>query len=110
MIATCALFSPSAQSALDLPLVGRAGEALPEPMERPSVELPEAGETVRPMQHDIPDAQFITRARAADLARKQYGGRILDVRWTGTDYRVKLLRSGSVRIVTIADIPDNKAQ
>lgn len=110
MLAICALFSPSVHSALDLPLVGGAGKPLPEAIDRPSIESREEGRAVHPMQHNRPAAQHITRARAADLARKLHGGRVLDVRWTGTDYRVKLLQSGSVRIVTIADIPDNKAQ
>ncbi|MBY8965731.1 hypothetical protein KHP57_08415 [Algiphilus sp. NNCM1] len=109
MLGIGVLCSPVAHAALDLPLVGRAGASLHEAMDQPSIESPAKGRTVYPSPHDMPAAQHVTRARAADLARKQYGGRVLDVRWTGADYRVKLLRSGSVRIVTIADIPDNKA-
>lgn len=59
---------------------------------------PEASERTRTAQH-------VNRAQAAAQARDQHGGRVLSVRWTGDDYRVKLLRRGEVRIVRIADAP-----
>lgn len=108
-LAASALWTPIAFSALDMPLVGRAGEHLTDtedPTLRPSIEQ----RSLRPTPRGASGAQYVSRAQAAALAREQFGGRVLDVRWTGADYRVKLLQAGSVRIVTIADIPDNKAE
>lgn len=104
-----ALWAPSAHAALDLPLVGRAAEDIPVEFERRTESALEP-RTLRPARRETPAAEYVSRARAAELARQQYGGRVLDVRWTGTDYRVKLLQSGNVRIVTIADDPNNNAQ
>ena len=47
----------------------------------------------------------ISRERAADIARKRYNGRVLDVRPQRRegrqDYRVKILREGRVRVLRI---------
>lgn len=45
----------------------------------------------------------MSRAEAAQSAREIYGGRILAVRWTGRHYRVKLLRDGEIRFITLQD-------
>jgi len=109
VLAGATLWAPCAYSALDLPLIGRTADDLPADLEDRTT-APLEQRTLGPAQHQRPAAEHVSRARAAELARQKYGGRILDVRWTGTDYRVKLLQSGNVRIVTIADDPNNKAQ
>lgn len=100
-------WTPGAYSALDLPLVGRAAGDIPVEVDRRTDDLMDR-RTLPPAQRETHAAEHVSRAQAAERARKQYGGRVLDVRWTGTHYRVKLLHSGNVRIVTIADEPNNK--
>jgi len=47
----------------------------------------------------------ISRERAADIARKRYNGRVLDIRPQRgegrKDYRVKILRKGRVRVLDV---------
>lgn len=43
------------------------------------------------------------RAEAAERARTEHGGRVLSVRWTGQNYKVKLLDKGEIRTVTVED-------
>ena len=47
----------------------------------------------------------ISRERAADIARKRYNGRVLDIRPQRgeghKDYRVKILREGRVRVLDV---------
>ncbi len=47
----------------------------------------------------------ISRERAADIARKRYDGRVLDIRPQRDegrqDYRVKILRKGRVRVLDV---------
>ena len=49
------------------------------------------------------NGQSMSARQAGELARKRYGGQVLDVRPSGNgSYRVKLLNRGEVRTVTIS--------
>ena len=56
-------------------------------------------------QRDPDNRAQISRERAADIARKRYDGRVLDIRPQRDkgrkDYRVKILREGRVRVLDI---------
>ncbi len=55
--------------------------------------------------HELSDRAQISRERAADIARKRYDGRVLDIRPQRDkgrkDYRVKILREGRVRVLDV---------
>lgn len=70
--------------------------------DRPLGEPPEAAAE---LEGGTGAARHLNRSQAAAVARRQHGGRVLAVRWTGKDYRVKLLRGGEVRIVHVPDAP-----
>lgn len=47
-------------------------------------------------------AAEISQQQAADIAQRQFSGRVLSVKLVGQDYRVKLLNSkGQVRVVRV---------
>ena len=56
-------------------------------------------------QRDPDNRAQISRERAADIARKRYDGRVLDIRPQRDkgrkDYRVKILREGRVRVLDV---------
>lgn len=43
----------------------------------------------------------ISREKAADIARKRYGGKLLDVQRSQQEYRVKVIKNGRVRVLNI---------
>ncbi len=59
----------------------------------------------RNQQPDPDNRAQISRERAADIARKRYDGRVLDIRPQRDkgrkDYRVKILREGRVRVLDV---------
>ncbi len=63
--------------------------------------------TAEPRNHkrDQGHRAQISRQRAADIARKRYDGRVLDIRPQRDngrkDYRVKILREGRVRVLDV---------
>lgn len=84
-------------------LVGEEGARPDALIQRPAIDSPPEG--AAQAHESARTAQHLSRAQAAAQARELHGGRVLSVRWTGHDYRVKLLRQGEVRIVRIADAP-----
>jgi uncharacterized membrane protein YkoI len=56
-------------------------------------------------ERDQDNRAQISRERAADIARKRYDGRVLDIRPPREegrkDYRVKILREGRVRVLSV---------
>ncbi len=56
-------------------------------------------------ERDQDNRAQISRQRAADIARKRYDGRVLDIRPQRDngrkDYRVKILREGRVRVLDV---------
>lgn len=106
---TTLAWAPCAYSELDIPFVDRAAGDIPVELDSRTDSLMDR-RTLPSAQREAPAPEHVSRAQAAEQARQQYGGRVLDVRWTGSHYRVKLLQSGNVRIVTIADDPITNAQ
>lgn len=86
------------------------GDQLKETVQRPGALMPDTGERrtggrMGDAMHRSREPQFLNRAQAAERARRDHGGRVLSVGWTGSEYRVKLLRKGEVRIVSVPDAP-----
>ncbi|MCK5768879.1 hypothetical protein [Algiphilus sp.] len=86
------------------------GDRLKETVPRPGTLIPDAGESragggIGDAMHRSREPRFLNRAQAAERARRDHGGRVLSVGWTGSEYRVKLLRQGEVRIVSVPDAP-----